>query len=79
MIPARPRLRAVVALLISWPTFRLRGPFFAIATLAFNEVAFVLANYWRPLTGGPRGLHDPVSRPASAQHDLPRALEIRAC
>ncbi len=38
-------LAAGVAALISWPTFRLRGPFFAIATLAFNEVAFVLANH----------------------------------
>lgn len=48
-----------VAMLISWPTFRLRGPFFAIATLAFNEVAFVLANHFEALTGGPRGLMIP--------------------
>ena len=39
-------LAAGVAALISWPTFRLRGPFFAIATLAFNEVAFVIANHF---------------------------------
>jgi branched-chain amino acid transport system permease protein len=50
---------AGVAMLISWPTFRLRGPFFAIATLAFNEVAFVLANHFESLTGGPRGLMIP--------------------
>jgi branched-chain amino acid transport system permease protein len=50
---------AAVAMLISWPTFRLRGPFFAIATLAFNEVAFVLANHAESLTGGPRGLMIP--------------------
>ena len=47
---------AGVAMLISWPTFRLRGPFFAIATLAFNEVAFVIANHFDSLTGGPRGI-----------------------
>ena len=52
-------LAACVAMLISWPTFRLRGPFFAIATLAFNEVAFVLANHAESLTGGPRGLMIP--------------------
>lgn len=52
-------LSAGVAMLISWPTFRLRGPFFAIATLAFNEVAFVLANHMESLTGGPRGLMIP--------------------
>lgn len=50
---------AVVAMLISWPTFRLRGSFFAIATLAFNEVAFVLANHFESVTGGPRGLMIP--------------------
>lgn len=50
---------ALVAMLISWPTFRLRGPFFAIATLAFNEVAFVIAHHSESLTGGPRGLMVP--------------------
>jgi branched-chain amino acid transport system permease protein len=52
-------IAGAVAMLISWPTFRLRGPFFAIATLAFNEVAFVLANHFDSLTGGPRGLSIP--------------------
>jgi branched-chain amino acid transport system permease protein len=49
-------LAAIVSALVSWPTFRLRGPFFAIATLALNEVAFVLAHYFEDVTGGPRGL-----------------------
>ena len=52
-------LAALVAMLISWPTFRLRGPFFAIATLAFNEVAFVIANHFESFTGGPRGIMIP--------------------
>lgn len=52
-------IAGLVATLISWPTFRLRGPFFAIATLAFNEVAFVIANHAESLTGGPRGLMIP--------------------
>lgn len=46
----------LIALAVSWPTFRLKGPFFAIATLALNEVAFVLANYFDVITGGPRGM-----------------------
>ena len=58
MIPAA-LFAALVAVLISWPTFRLRGPFFAIATLAFNEVAFVIANHFDSLTGGPRGIMIP--------------------
>lgn len=45
-----------LAMLIAWPTFRLRGPFFAIATMALNEVAAVLANYCDRLTGGARGI-----------------------
>jgi len=42
--------------MISWPTFRLRGPFFAIATMAINEACFALANYSDAITGGPRGI-----------------------
>ncbi|OIQ74355.1 leucine/isoleucine/valine transporter permease subunit [mine drainage metagenome] len=49
-------LATLVAVLISWPTFRLRGPFFAIATMAINEACFALANYSDRLTGGPRGI-----------------------
>ncbi|HVX98594.1 MAG TPA: branched-chain amino acid ABC transporter permease [Pseudorhodoplanes sp.] len=55
LIPAGA-LAAIVALMISWPTFRLRGPFFAIATMAINEACFALANYADSLTGGPRGI-----------------------
>ncbi len=58
LIPAA-LLAAAASALVSWPTFRLRGPFFAIATLALNEVAFVLANYFELLTGGPRGMSLP--------------------
>jgi branched-chain amino acid transport system permease protein len=58
-MPVCAAVAALVATLISWPTFRLRGPFFAIATMAFNEVALALANYAEPLTGGARGLSIP--------------------
>lgn len=50
---------AALAALVSWPTFRLKGPFFAIATMAINEVCFALANYFDSVTGGPRGLTIP--------------------
>jgi branched-chain amino acid transport system permease protein len=49
-------LATAIALLVSWPTFRLRGPFFAIATMAINEACFAFANYSDRLTGGPRGI-----------------------
>jgi len=49
-------IACIVAALTSWPTFRLRGPFFAMATLALNQVALVLALYFSELTGGPSGI-----------------------
>lgn len=58
LIPAMT-FAALAAVLISWPAFRLRGPFLAIATMAFNEVVFVLVNTWEAGTGGPRGLTVP--------------------
>lgn len=50
---------AIIGPLIFWPTYRLKGSFFAIATLAFNEVGLVMANYLEGVTGGPRGLQIP--------------------
>jgi branched-chain amino acid transport system permease protein len=47
---------AVIACLVSAPVFRLRGPFFAIATMAFTEVAQALAMHFEQYTGGARGL-----------------------
>lgn len=58
LIPAA-MLGALVALAVGWPTFRLKGPFFAIATLALNEIGFVAANYFESVTGGPRGMMVP--------------------
>ena len=52
-------LCGLIGPMIFWPTFRLKGSFFAIATLAFNEVGFVMANYMEMATGGPRGLQIP--------------------
>ncbi len=37
-------------------TFRLRGPFFVLASLAFGIVVHILAVNWRPLTRGAAGL-----------------------
>ncbi|WP_191060341.1 branched-chain amino acid ABC transporter ATP-binding protein/permease [Geminicoccus harenae] len=53
-------LSAVVAVLISVPCFRLRGPFFALATIAFLEVVFQLALHFKGITGGAVGLMVPL-------------------
>ena len=58
LIPAAA-LAALVATLVSWPVFRLRGPFFAIATMASTEVALALGNYFESVTGGTRGMSIP--------------------
>lgn len=52
-------LGAIAALIISIPTMRLQGHYFALATLAFGEVMRVIANVWSSLTGGPVGLSVP--------------------
>lgn len=54
------------AALLSIPTFRLKGHYFALATLAFAEVMRVIANSWADVTGGPVGLSIPFmgSQPA---------------
>ncbi|WP_026869564.1 ABC transporter permease subunit [Inquilinus limosus] len=50
----------VVAIAISYPCFRLRGPFFSLATIAFLEVFRVVALHFRDLTGGANGLMIPL-------------------
>lgn len=55
-------LLAMVLSVIFWPTFRLKGPFFAIATMAFNEVARVMVTYFDGVTGGPRGILVPFQK-----------------
>lgn len=58
----------VLAALVSWPLFRLRGPFFAIGTLALSEVAFALA-YFFEWTGGTQGVQIPfLERPITDQN-----------
>lgn len=61
LIPAMV-LASVVAVLVSWPVFRLRGPFFAIATMAMTEVALALALYFTAWTGGAQGFSVPFRR-----------------
>ncbi|HWQ78318.1 MAG TPA: branched-chain amino acid ABC transporter permease [Anaerovoracaceae bacterium] len=49
-------IAAVVSGLISYPCFKLRGPFFTLATLAFAEVLRLLCIWARPVTGGQVGV-----------------------
>jgi branched-chain amino acid transport system permease protein len=54
-------LAAAAAALLAVPTFRLKGHYFALVTLAFGEVMRVIANAWSSVTGGPVGLSVPFA------------------
>ncbi len=58
-------LAVAFALLLSVPTMRLKGHYFALATLAAGEVMRVLANSWSSITGGPVGISVPFLREGS--------------
>jgi branched-chain amino acid transport system permease protein len=55
-------LGGMAAALLSLPTMRLSGHYFALATLAFGEVMRVLANTWAGVTGGPGGISVPFGQ-----------------
>jgi len=56
-------LATLVAGAIGWPSFRLRGPFFTLVTIAFAEVLRILTLYAHDLTRGSIGISVPF-RPA---------------
>lgn len=51
----------ILGLVIGYPCFRLRGPFFTLATIAIAEVLQILAVYFKNLTGGSEGLSIPFN------------------
>jgi branched-chain amino acid transport system permease protein len=53
-------ISVVVAVIISYPCFRLRGPFFALATIAVLEVIRHMAVHQTDLTGGAAGIAPPM-------------------
>ena len=52
-------LSMVLAVLIGYPCFRLKGPFFTLATIAIGEVLLLLAVHFKDLTAGSEGLSIP--------------------
>jgi branched-chain amino acid transport system permease protein len=52
---------SLIGSLISYPCFRLRGPFFTLATLAIAEIMRVIAVTWKDLTMGSVGISIPFS------------------
>jgi branched-chain amino acid transport system permease protein len=57
-------LAALLSQVIGYPVFRLRGHYFAIATIAVGEIVQTIAINWDTV-GGARGLFVPIKRPDS--------------
>jgi branched-chain amino acid transport system permease protein len=55
-IIAGPLAVLPIALIVGWICFRLRGPYFTLATIAVGEVMRLVALNWNKLTGGAVGV-----------------------
>ena len=61
---------AVVAALAMLPVLRLRGPYFALAILAYAHIFRILANEWSSVTGGSGGISNIPQLPTLLGYDL---------
>ena len=57
-----PFITALIAVFVGYPSLRVKGHYFAIVTLAYNLVIFIILNNFSSLTGGEGGLTN-VPRP----------------
>jgi len=55
-LPIAALLSATIGFLIGLPALRAKGPYFAIGTLSFGVIVFIVAGNWVDLTGGHMGL-----------------------
>ena len=55
-IPAGAIVTGALSALIGFPSFRLRGIYFGVATIAFSYVIYIIAQNWIDLTRGPMGI-----------------------
>ncbi len=61
---AAPAVTAIFAVLAGYPSLRVKGHYFAIVTLAYNMVIYIVLVTWIALTGGEAGIPG-VQRPAN--------------
>jgi branched-chain amino acid transport system permease protein len=47
---------AAASAFVAWLCLRMKGAFYALATFALSQVAFIVANIWTPVTGGAEGI-----------------------
>jgi branched-chain amino acid transport system permease protein len=61
---------AIVAAITMLPVLRLRGPYFALAILAYAHIFRILANEWSSVTGGSGGISNIPQLPVLLGYDL---------
>ena len=61
-------MAVLLALAIGYACLRLRGAYFAIATLGLMEALKVVSSNWGPVTGGALGMTLPVRQPSITPH-----------
>jgi branched-chain amino acid transport system permease protein len=71
-------LAGVYSLVIGIPAFRLRGPYFSIATIGIGEATRLIALNWTPVTGGASGLTLASAPPLIAQYFAALVLLVAA-
>lgn len=59
-----PVITALFALVAGYPSLRVKGHYFAIVTLAYNMVIFIVLMTWKSFTGGEAGIFN-VPRPST--------------
>ncbi len=62
-LPAASLIAAAIGFLIGLPTLRTRGSYFAIVTLCFGVILWIVAGNWIELTGGNNGIFG-IDRPS---------------
>ncbi len=77
-VPVSALLPGLFSLLIGVPAFRLRGPYFSIATIGIGEATRLIALNWTSLTGGASGLTLAGAPPMLQQYFAALALLVAA-
>ena len=72
LLPISGLMAALVSLLLSVPTAKLKGMYFTIVTLGFSEIVRQLCLNWTDLTQGPRGISG-IPSPEFFGIDYPRS------
>ncbi len=62
-LPVSASIAAFIGLLIGLPTLRTRGAYFAIVTLCFGVIVWIVSGNWIELTGGHNGIFG-IPRPS---------------